>query len=378
MIVLFIFFFSYLVFVLLLNYSWRRIPESIFIKRNMSTNIITVIIPVRNERENILYILNDLEIQSLEKELYEVIVVDDHSTDGTSELLLQHINSYNFSIQVHKLDLPNDFDGSFKKRAIAEAIKISKGNIILTTDGDCRVGPKWIESYYNVFSETKVVMVSGVVTFYNEGSWFEKLQTLEFASLIGAGGATIQLGYPSMCNGANLAYLKSAYEDVEGFQGVEHFHSGDDEFLMHKIHNMFPGKIIFLKNKDCIVLTKAKKDFFEFIHQRKRWAGKWKFYTDFRNIFLAAFVFIFHVVFIMTLLLFSLKIISPIFFCILMIMKLLPEFLFLKAILKFMEKKFVFNNFLFLGWIYSFYAVFFGIIANFGSYEWKNRKLKNA
>src|SRR5690606_7520040 len=92
-------------------------------------------------------------------------------------------------------------------------------HIILTTDGDCRVGCDWLKAHAEIFAMQRPKLVSGPVTFYEGKTWFEQLQTIEFSSLVGTGAASIQAGKPNMCNGANLAFTKAAFQEVKGYEG---------------------------------------------------------------------------------------------------------------------------------------------------------------
>ncbi len=119
----------------------------------------------------------------------------------------------------------------------------------------------------------------------------ERRQEVEFAALVGIGGASLALGAPNMCNGANLAYTRAAFLAVQGFSGNAHVASGDDEFLMHKIAARYPGQVAFLKAPAAIVSTAAQESVGAFLAQRVRWASKWPHYQNRRIKQLALLVF---------------------------------------------------------------------------------------
>lgn len=382
MIIIYLLIAIYIVLLLKLSFSWNAIP--VMRRLNLKSIIpaveseirLSVIIPVRNEEKSLPALLQDLNCQSLPCGLFEVIVVDDHSTDGTVQKVKDCQSQVNFQLRLITLTVPQDFQGSFKKKAIDEALKAAKGEVIITTDGDCRVGNQWLETYYSCFQDYNVVMLCGPVTFHSEKTWFEHLQTIEFAALIGTGAAMLQMGIPSMCNAANMAYLKSAYEAVKGYEGVEHIHSGDDEFLMHKIFREFPGKVAFAKSPEAIVYTLAQKDLQDFIQQRKRWASKWKYYKDIRTSALAIFIFLVHLSVLITALFFGFGLISPAEVAVVILLKLYSEYIFLRNVLGFLGKRFFALNFVSLGILYSVYAVYIGLTAQKGEYLWKGRTLK--
>ncbi|WP_277484731.1 glycosyltransferase [Catalinimonas alkaloidigena] len=339
----------------------------------------SIIIPIRNEAQNIISLLEDINQQCwlndtvFTKDQLEVIVVDDYSVDKSVELV-RSFNNTHFDLCLCQLDLPKDFEGSHKKLAISQAVAKAKGEIIITTDGDCRVGKYWIATILQFFQARDAVMVSGPVTFTVTKSFFEKLQRIEFASLIGAGAASLKAGQPNMCNGANLSFIKKAFVEVGGYSDSMHIPSGDDEFLMQKIHRKFTGQTFFLKSKDAVVRTGTQRSLKNFYHQRKRWAGKWKLHKRVSTALLAIFIFTFHALLITALILSISGYFSwPIILTVLLI-KGIAEFVFLKAVLHDMNEKLSVPNFFALQLIYSLYAVFFGIVANFGGYQWKERQ----
>lgn len=378
-------------FVILLLFYWYKIKKNIetHLKRQKKEQdlilpkkireehkiYLAVIIPIRNEAQNIIQLLQALESQTLDLKYFEVFVVNDASTDDSVALIEKFIS--NSSLNLHLLHLPEERQFiSSKKEAINLAIEQTKATYILTTDGDCHVPRTWVEDFLNFFELTNAKLVSGGVSFVEEKTWFAIFQTVEFASLIGTGAACIGLGMPTMCNGANLAYTKSAFVEVEGFKGVEHIASGDDEFLLHKIALKYPKQIYFLQNPQSIVLTHAKPNLSEFLQQRKRWASKWKYYKSLTPKVLAIFIFVLHLSLIVGLLLSLVGIYPAKVFLWQFFFKCLIEYFFLASVLNFLGK----TKMLF--WIplvqifYPFYVVFVALAVQGGDYEWKGRKVK--
>ncbi|MCY7359933.1 MAG: glycosyltransferase, partial [Rudanella sp.] len=234
----------YATMTLALWWGWGRVPTIRSVVQPIVS--ISVIIPVRNEAENLPFLLQDLARQTYSH--FEVIVADDSSTDDTVAVVRQLADGLPYTLTL--LPLTDERTGAPKKRAIAQSIKIAQGDLILTTDGDCRAGPDWVLSFATFYTEHKPKMITGPVTFTSAMSaWqtlFSQLQTVEFASLIGSGAATLALGMPTMCNGANLCYEKRVFDEVKGFAGIDHVASGDDELLMHKIAKQYPSGVKFL------------------------------------------------------------------------------------------------------------------------------------
>lgn len=375
---------------------WLKNPiDSSFLKENIFETLkISVIIPVRNEAENVLFLLQDLEKQTYPKHKFEVILADDDSTDDTLKIVQEFQKNTNINLIISHLP-PKTNNTSPKKRAIDSSINLASGQLITTTDGDCRVGEKWLESIANFQAQTGVYLVSCAVTFFkaerhkdsnsqkyyilfpNNDSIFTNIHIIEFASLIGSGACAMFIKKPNMCNGANLTYLKSVFYEVNGFAGNEDLASGDDEFLMHKIAAKYPDKVRFLKSQDTIVETKAHTNWGSFYNQRKRWASKWKHYNNWQTTALAVFIFLANLVIPLSFSFWLFDFISTKNLLLILSLKFSAEFIFLSLIINFLRKKSLIWLIPFVQIIYPLYVVFFGLVAQKqGEYVWKGRKLK--
>ncbi len=360
----------YALFTTTLWLTWLRMPtfrpgESAI----QGEPFITVVIPVRNEAANLPALLDDLNRQTYTR--FEVVVADDASTDTT----LSIAQTYPARFPLTALPLPDTRVASPKKRAITASIAVAQGTLIVTTDGDCRVGPQWLETIAGFYAQTGAKLISGPVTFATEHAPSAYLQTVEGSSLIGSGACTLALGFPTMCNGANLCYEKRVFSEVGGFAGVDHLASGDDELLMHKIARQYPGGVRFLKNPAAIVRTSPHTSWRAFYQQRKRWASKWRAYDTWGPSVLAVFIFLSNAAGPLAIVAWLAGWISGAAAVSVVLLKVLPEFLFLRQILVFLQKKSS------VGWIpltqvlYPFYVVFFGLAAQGKGFEWKGRKL---
>lgn len=333
---------------------------------------ISVIIPVRNEAENLPRLLGDLARQRYTQ--FEVIVADDSSTDETVAVVRGLMNELPYTL--HLLPLSDERTGAPKKRAIAQSIRVATGELILTTDGDCRVGPDWVRSFARFYAEHHPKMITGPVTFTNTPGLFAHLQTVEFASLIGSGAATLALGVPTMCNGANLCYEKRVFEEVGGFAGIDHVASGDDELLMHKIARRYPGGVRFLKDPAAIVETAPHGSWRAFYNQRKRWASKWRAYDSWQPSALAVFVFLSNMAPVLAVWGGILGWIGWPWVLMIIALKTGPEFLFLRTVLCFSQKEWAIRWIPLTQLVYPFYVLFFGLAAQKKGFTWKGRTLE--
>ncbi len=332
---------------------------------------VTVLIAARNEEAGIHKTIEDILAQQYPKELMEVIIADDHSTDRTAEIILSYADRGIKLLQLKEDKALN----SYKKKAISEAIRSSTGDLMVATDADCRMAPHWLQSIVSHFEESDVLMLSSPVAFFEDKSLFERLQTLEFSAFIGLGAATIGNKKASTCNGANLAYKKSVFNEVGGFKGIDDLASGDDELLLQKVAATYPGRIGFLKQREAIVYTYAKPTWEEFKQQRRRWASKSVKYKDKSIVALAVGFWFFNVVILVNLVagifdLYYLKIAV-----VQLLLKILVEGIFLLLIASFFKRKKLLLLLPLGSLLHVFYVVYIGIIGNKSTYEWKGRKV---
>jgi cellulose synthase/poly-beta-1,6-N-acetylglucosamine synthase-like glycosyltransferase len=240
-----------------------------------SSFLFSVLIAARNEAESLPRLLRDLSAQSLPAGCFEVLIADDHSTDATAALVAQAASAAPFAVRL--IELPAAYTG--KKAALQAALQAARAPWLVCTDADCRLGPGWLAAYAGLIARRPAAnFISGPVLLTGPDSLFTTIMGLEFAGLVGVGAACLGRRQPTMCNGANLAYRRAAFEAVGGFADNAHLASGDDEFLLHKIHAAFPGTAHFLAAETAIVRTAAPATLRALLRQRVRWASKWRHY----------------------------------------------------------------------------------------------------
>lgn len=259
------------------TYGWMRLP--VFWHKENNDVSFSVIIPVRNEASNIIRLLILLRNQEYPKGQYEVIVVDDHSSDTTASIVERKIAS-GFLTNVRLLRADQFKREAGKKNALSLGIEKAANPWIVTVDADCIMGRHWLQSLAGFIEQEQPDMVIGQVAVIPAKSLFSQMQALEFMSLTGSTAGAASIGKPIMCNGANLAFRKEYFEKVGGYKGNEDYASGDDVFLLHKFKKMQEARISFLKSHGGLVYTRALVNLKEFLRQRGRWAGKAGGYRD--------------------------------------------------------------------------------------------------
>jgi cellulose synthase/poly-beta-1,6-N-acetylglucosamine synthase-like glycosyltransferase len=331
---------------------------------------ISVIVPFRNEEKFLPILIRDLQAQNLPPEHIEIIAVDDHSSDQSANLLRQ-ANQGNIPFRL--LSLPADKMG--KKQALNHGIAHASGDIIVTTDADCRVKIDWLSSIQRPFDDPVIMMVFGGVRMVEKADFFSKLQALEFCSLIGTAAASAALGFPTMCNGANLAFRKAAFVEVKGYEDNFHVLSGDDEFLMRKIDQRYAGSVCFLADDAGINETNPLPTRDAFIQQRLRWAGKWSFNSSFIAKYLAVFIFVFQGSFLAIWFAPLVGLIDWWFALVFVLFKMAFDLLFLLLVSRFLKVTWKGSHFFALQFVYPVYVVYVGIASFIQPYEWKGRGL---
>jgi len=335
--------------------------------------IVSIIIPFRNEEENILSNLKSIESQKYPITKYEVIYVDDFSEDHSLKILSDNIAQN----KIRVLSVPKDYStNAHKKRAIRYGIENSKGDIIVTTDADCIYDSEWL-LYLLLSFDSVTGFVSGPVQFISDGNLFSEFQKLEFAGLVLTGAGLIGSDHPTICNAANIAYRKNVFNEVEGFNDNMNLSSGDDELLMQKISKDTDYKVRFCIDKKAIVGTSANKTLQNFIQQRKRWASKGLFYADKSLVLKLILIYVFYFGLILQLML---GLTTHITFLFPLIISLVIKFAFEFRILhKGKNKLFPDLNlkyFIPAEITQIPYIIYAGIIGVFGNYFWKSRKIK--
>ena len=359
------FLFSYLSFLWGIQKGLRMVTPP---KSNASPSS-TVIVAARNEGRSIEQCLKALVRQRYDREKFDIIVVDDHSQDDTFRIA----NSIALSTRAPRITVLSLKEQSGKPTAISHAVRVARGEIILCTDADCVVPPSWTESMVRCFTPD-IAFVAGPVLERPSGSVLSGLQSLEFLSLITTAAGLIGLGKPIICNGASIAYRKSAFELADGFG--DHSSSCDDETLMQRMILRNAGRVIFNADSDATVLTSTPATIGDFWQQRTRWGAKKGRYEDSsilrRLIVLYSF---FAVVFITGLLAFVEPAVRLPLLGVLLT-KALADYFVLALGSRMFRQRLAFGQFLIAELFHVPYIALAALIGQVSSLRWKDRTLK--
>lgn len=270
----------YCVIILLYTFGFLRLKNTP--PPNRKQIPITVIVPFKDEVVNLPYLIDNLNNQTHTN--YNVILVADHVNQAWLHLLYKLIK------RKPKITIIEN-TGHGKKIALKTGLKQASGHLIAYTDADCRVSPQWLSSIDKQF-DTHTNMVIGPVVMEPATTIFERMQALEYQSLMVSAAGSASVGLPTMCSGANLAVRKEVYSKLPTDVLKEHVSSGDDMFLMFGIEKYFPGTIRFMKDNQALVTTLPQKSIKTFFEQRMRWTSKSPSYTS-SYVIITAFIVLF-------------------------------------------------------------------------------------
>ncbi|MCK5781721.1 MAG: glycosyltransferase [Flavobacteriales bacterium] len=262
--------FLYCILILLLIAGFYRVPEETYETASPISDF-TVIVPFRNEEDNIEKLIGSLSALEYPIQKFEVVFVDDNSVDS-SYRIVETLLKYT-KIRAKVIQLPDNLSG--KKAALNYAISQSLFPWIITTDADCTVQPLWLKLFDQKIQSDDVAMLAGPVSIKVKKRGFIYLfQQWDLAAMMGSTIGGFGLGRPFLSNGANLAFRRDVFREVDGYEGNFNVASGDDIFLMEKFVAKYPNRVKYIKSSEAIVSTNYVDTFRQFINQRVRWASK--------------------------------------------------------------------------------------------------------
>ena len=356
--------------ILFYAWHWSRLASYTQGEAHPDT-FISVVIAARNEEKDLPLLLSCLQAQTYPKELFEVIIVNDFSTDGTAKAVSHFLND-----SVRLIEPAVAPEHSSKKKAVEAGVNAARGELLVITDADCLPPPKWLQTMASFYKEKAPVFIAAPVKFYHNNSLVQLFQATDFMVLQGITAASTSANFHTMCNGANLAYTKTAFMAAKGFEGIDAVASGDDMLLMYKISKGFPDKVRYLKSKEAVVATQPMPSWKSFYNQRKRWASKTLHYDDYRITAVLALVYFVNVLFFVILLAALLN--APFWKLLLLylVVKTGIELPFVAAVARFYGEGRILKYFPLFQPLHIAYTVSVGFLSQLGKYEWKGRQTK--
>jgi cellulose synthase/poly-beta-1,6-N-acetylglucosamine synthase-like glycosyltransferase len=358
----------YAILILVYLWGWLSIPYFQSLDITANHYHYTIIIPARNESAQIKNCITDILVQDYDNNKLQLLIIDDHSNDNTVEIVKEIIKE-NPSKHIKLISLSDDDLSHIrnKKEAITYAVENISSTYFILTDADCNRNTQWLATINKFVALKQPKFVYAPVQF-SANNLFEAIQSFEFAGLVGIGASAIQIGYPNMCSAANLVVRTDTFKQIGGYLGNLHLASGDDEFLLHKVHKHFPNDVYFLKSKDAIVTTTPNASIKQLNSQRKRWVSKSLKYENRYITMILIMAYLFNLLILWN------CITNPTLGLSMLMIKLIVEGLFLWPVLRFFRQQRYMLYLPLAEVCHILYVIVIGISANVGGYEWKNRK----
>ena len=371
---------AYLYFMWRYIRGWKDLPFFQENENNENTTKISILISARNEARNIPATLKAILAQNYPAHLYEIIVIDDHSTDNTAQIIAGFCDKYS-TVKLIRLAAHIDAHTiqSFKKKAIEIGVQYAENELIVQTDADCTMGNDWLKNIADYYEQYHPKFIAAPVIFTDEKNTFQRFQSLDSIGMMGVNGAGIFRKFHYLCNGANLAYERKVFQEVNGFEGIDQQASGDDLMLLQRIAQHYPDHIAFLKNTAAATYTTPKRTLRGFMRQRIRWATKTTNYPDKSVTFTWALIWLFCIsipanlvvgIFVPTLLCLGLA---------QLIAKIVLDFIFLRSVAISLNRKDLIQMSVYIPSVFLelAYIIAIGLLGLFvKKYEWKGRKVQ--
>jgi 1,2-diacylglycerol 3-beta-glucosyltransferase len=226
----------------------------------------TVLVCARDEEENIEKCVASLSRLDYPTDKLQLLVVDDKSTDRTPEILanwqskLPHLTVYRTGPEVEHL--------RGKVNALTQGMDVATGEYVLVTDADAHVDPMWARRYVSYYDKNTGMVAS--VTLLDEGRFFDTLQSLDWAYLLGMAAASANLNVPLSVIGNNMSVRREAYESVGGYRKIP-FSITEDYALFQAIWHKEPWQVKFRIDPQLTVMSKAAPTFKAWWRQKHRW-----------------------------------------------------------------------------------------------------------
>jgi cellulose synthase/poly-beta-1,6-N-acetylglucosamine synthase-like glycosyltransferase len=369
LIALFVISVVYVIWILWLLHHSRKLSKPVVLSENEAPGV-SIIIPYRNEAQNIAKCILNLGVEIKHSAEVEVICVNDHSEDRSVEIVNELMLKYPF---IRSLSLD---EGNGKKSSLTKGIGESIYPWIITLDADTFVRPGWFSSVLAKASNSDCDMIVLPVDYTEPESFTDIFLNLEFLSLAGSGLASAAGHKPFMANGANFAFTKALFEELGGYTEHENISSGDDQFLLFKALKARPGTVSYLFRENVIADTVPPETIKDWFSQRVRWGSKARAYTSTYAIFVASIVFLINASLVGVLIWSVFNPEKLYTFLALFVIKLLADGVFLFAVCRLFGKLRLMSAYPILAMAYPFLLVCTALASLVWKPQWKGRRIR--
>jgi len=331
---------------------------------------VSIVISAKNEEKNIKRLLSSLSTQNYPKDKYEIIIANDKSTDNTLDIINNIKNIENLKI-INIEETPKNW-GS-KKWAINSCISIAKGNIILQTDADCIHREDWVYEMCKPFQNHSVGFICGPSYIGKNNNFWNELLKLESISQESFTYANSKRNLFLSCTARNIAFRKSLFDDINGYEGFSHVESGDDDLLLHKVVTNSKTEVLFLADYKCLVTSDAPQTITQFYLQRLRYASKGLLYYNLSTPKEVKIILPFLLIANLCTIISIVNLINEqsIVWLVPVLFKILSDILIIIKYMELIKVNFKLLYFIILMIMHPFYVLLIGCIAPFIKVQWK-------
>lgn len=366
----------YIAFQIITIVGLRRLPRTKIIEDDAKLPTASIIVAARDEEKRIGLLLDSLEALDYPRDKFEVIIVNDRSTDRTEEIIrTRRQNGIDYRIVTIK-DGETPKGRSPKKYALSRGISFAHNDVIVTTDADCWMGPRWLRTLLSPFVNPKVQGATGVSRFVRrEGQikpWWSDFESLEHLSYSVMAAGTLGAGHVVNAHGSNLAARRSVYDRVGGYGSNDRVASGDDVFLLQDVAKN-GGKVVFVERLEAYVYSQPVDTIREWVNQRARWSSKGFYYPPYLSMLLVG-TFAFYAGAAASLPLAFFGRIRAMLMLLLVGVKILGETLMMTRGAKLFGEKISIAKFIFTQLLHGPAILYAGIRGQFFSFTWKGQK----
>lgn len=360
---------AYVLVMILIVLGWRSL-EIQKVATDMAYAPISIVVAARNEENNMFNLLESILHLDYPPHLFELIVVDDHSSDGTKVIIQDFILLHpHLSIKVISAE------GEGKKKAVRQGIFHASCELIATTDADCVLPANWLKVWSQSFQKPDNHLLMAPVVYQLNPGFLQHFYALEFISLVASGAGAAGLKMPFMGNAANMAFRRNTFEQASKSKYYDKYTSGDDVFLIHQtIHHYGRKSVRFLLNSQAVVETPSPETLGQFISQRLRWGSKAKGYRSPEAVLVSLVVLLMNTVLAAFILMgFWITWLWPIT-ALLFLTKMLVDMPVVVGYAGFVKRRHLKKWFVPFSLVYPFYIVIVGFSSIFMGFNWKGRR----
>jgi cellulose synthase/poly-beta-1,6-N-acetylglucosamine synthase-like glycosyltransferase len=366
---------SYLVLIVWLYFGFNKVPE-FRLQDQRPQQRFSILIPFRNEAQQIPKLLNSLKALNYATTHFEVLFLNDHSTDQSVELITGFFTKNSPKINYQVLNCPQ-VQGSPKKAALGFGVQQAQYPYIVTTDADVLLPKYWLDGFDEFINHHESNLIVGPVKYSGLNGFLHRFQALDILSLQGSTIGGFGLRKPFMSNGANLCYKKSVFKQLSPYKDNQHIASGDDIFLLQSMLKHDAKKVGYLKNTLCTVETWPLDSWTKLLEQRQRWAAKAGSSSLSFGKLTGLLVFLMNLLMLILPFLVVLDQLTLRSACLIFIVKFSIDLLLLFRVSRFFDETELLSSYPFASLLYPFFCTYVVLKSLSSPYQWKDRRFKS-